>query len=101
MEEYKEGVTPNPCVVCNKEIKFGFLLEKSLALDADFLATGHYVRKIQNQKSPEGNPSASYGAGKIQKLLKGKDKEKDQSYFLWKLESGAIKKSFISDWYLF
>ncbi len=41
---YKKGITPNPCVVCNKEIKFGLLLEKALALDADYIATGHYAR---------------------------------------------------------
>ena len=48
-------------------------------MDADFVATGHYARKIQNPKS------------KIQKLLKGKDKEKDQSYFLWKLNQKQLK----------
>ena len=53
LEEYKKGVTPNPCVVCNKEIKFGLLLEKALALDADFIATGHYALKheVKSQKS--------------------------------------------------
>ena len=45
LEEYKKGITPNPCVVCNKEIKFGLLLGKALALDADFIATGHYAKK--------------------------------------------------------
>jgi tRNA-specific 2-thiouridylase len=79
LAEYQAGRTPNPCVVCNKEIKFGLLLEKSSALDTDFVATGHYVRKIQN---PEF---------KIPKLLKGKDKEKDQSYFLWRLNQKQLK----------
>jgi len=83
LEGYKKGITPNPCVVCNKEIKFGLLLEKALALDADFIATGHYARKqkIENRKQ------------KIEyKLLKAKDKNKDQSYFLWMLNQKQLKR---------
>jgi len=81
---YKKGITPNPCVVCNKEIKFGLLLEKALALDADFIATGHYAlkREIKNQKSKIKN----------YKLLKAKDKNKDQSYFLWMLNQKQLKR---------
>jgi len=85
LEEYKKGITPNPCVVCNKEIKFGLLLEKALALNADFVATGHYARlgrEIPNSKSQIPNI----------KLLKGKDKEKDQSYFLWMLNQNQLKR---------
>ncbi len=73
LKEYKAGKTPNPCVVCNKEIKFGLLLNKALNLGADYLATGHYVR-LKNGK-----------------LFKGKDKEKDQSYFLWQLDQKQLK----------
>ena len=80
LDSYKKGITPNPCVVCNKEIKFGLLLEKALALNADYIATGHYARKIQNPKS------------KIQNLLKAKDKNKDQSYFLWMLNQKQLKR---------
>jgi len=69
----KEGLTPNPCVVCNKEIKFGLFLKKALSLGADYIATGHYVQL------------------KDGKLYKGKDKTKDQSYFLWKLNSKILK----------
>lgn len=72
LTEYKKGVTPNPCVVCNKEIKFGFLIKKALLLGADFVATGHYAR-IQKGK-----------------LLMGKDKNKDQSYFLWQLDKEQL-----------
>jgi len=72
--EYKKGNTPNPCVVCNKEIKFGFLIKKALSLGADFIATGHYAR-IQNGK-----------------LFKGEDGEKDQSYFLWQLSQSQLKR---------
>lgn len=77
LEDYKNGITPNPCVSCNKEIKFGLLLEKSLKLGADFFATGHYSRLRR--------------AGKKFKLLKGKDKKKDQSYFLWRLNKKQLK----------
>lgn len=83
LKEYKEGRTPNPCVVCNKEIKFGLLLEKALKLDADFVATGHYARKSQNSKVKSQNYKY--------KLFKGKDKQKDQSYFLWQLTQKQLK----------
>ncbi|MDO8424577.1 MAG: tRNA 2-thiouridine(34) synthase MnmA [bacterium] len=76
---YKRGLTPNPCVVCNKEIKFGLLLERAMALNADFIATGHYVR-------------LSSSGDHAYKLLKGNDKEKDQSYFLWQLNQKKLKK---------
>ncbi len=82
LKEYKKDFTPNPCVVCNKEIKFGLLLGKALDLGADFIATGHYARK-QGIKNWE--QEIEY------KLLKGKDKAKDQSYFLWKLNQGQLK----------
>ena len=77
LKEHKKGSTPNPCVVCNKEIKFGLLMEKALKTGADYVATGHYSRiKFQNSKF---------------KLLKGKDRGKDQSYFLWQLEQKQLK----------
>jgi len=74
---YKKGATPNPCVVCNKQIKFGLLFQKAKSLGADFIATGHYVRlkKQDNELS----------------LIKAKDKEKDQSYFLWKLNQNQLR----------
>jgi len=78
LREYKKGTTPNPCVVCNKEIKFGLLLNKALELDADFIATGHYARL--------GRETSKY------KLLRGKDRQKDQSYFLWMLGQRQLKK---------
>ncbi len=74
LKEYKAGNTPNPCVVCNKEIKFGFLIEKALKMGAGFVATGHYA-KIRSGK-----------------LLKGGDKEKDQSYFLWQLNQKQLSR---------
>lgn len=69
LEEYKAGRTPNPDILCNKEIKFKAFLEYALALGADHIATGHYARK--KNTSPEHA-----------QLLKGLDSNKDQSYFL-------------------
>lgn len=81
LKEYQKGNTPNPCVVCNKEIKFGLLLEKALALGADFIATGHYARK----KKIKRNQKIEY------KLLRARDKQKDQSYFLWQLNQKQLR----------
>ncbi len=111
--EHKKGTTPNPCVVCNKEIKFGLLLEKALSLDADFVATGHYARlrqEIPNGSQPKAGRAAGRDArasreagapvlgleSKFQipdyKLLKAKDKNKDQSYFLWQLSQNQLSR---------
>lgn len=72
IEGYRAGITPNPDVMCNKEIKFGLFLEKALAAGADHVATGHYVRIAQKK-------NGAYA------LYAAKDKTKDQSYFLWTL----------------
>ena len=80
----KKGITPNPCVLCNKEIKFGLLLEKALALDADYIATGHYATKYEVKS--QNSKVKSY------KLLGAKDKNRDQSYFLWKLNQKQLKR---------
>lgn len=69
VEQYAQGVTPNPCLECNRHIRFEWLLNNALSLDADYLATGHYARVRQD------------GNGKFQ-LLKGLDDAKDQSYVL-------------------
>ncbi len=86
LKEYKAGNTPNPCVVCNKEIKFGLLIEKALKLGADFVATGHYARFCRETRNPKSEiRNYEY------KLLKGRDKDKDQSYFLWQLNQRQSK----------
>jgi len=76
LKAHKIGLTPNPCVVCNKEIKFGLLFRKLKTLKADYIATGHYAR-LRRTKS---------GC----KLLKGRDRNKDQSYFLWRLNQKLL-----------
>jgi tRNA-specific 2-thiouridylase len=97
LKEEKAGLTPNPCVVCNKEIKFGLLLEKAFKLKADFVATGHYARK-RELKTPLAVPlSAEQRARqnsklKTFKLLRAKDKNKDQSYFLWRLNQKQLSR---------
>lgn len=73
IEEYRKGRTPNPDVLCNREIKFGAFWRKAKELGADYIATGHYARNIHGQ------------------LLEGKDKEKDQSYFLWMLNQEDLE----------
>jgi tRNA-specific 2-thiouridylase len=84
---YADATTPNPCFNCNRGIRFGFLMQKALALGADYLATGHYARvlKMGNEEwgtantsahSPLPTPHAPF------KLLKGRDAKKDQSYVL-------------------
>ena len=80
--EYKEGRTPNPDILCNKEIKFDVFLSKAESLGADYIATGHYCIKKESKK----------GNKKIYKLIEGKDKTKDQSYFLCQLNQIQLSK---------
>ena len=82
-EEYKNGRTPNPDILCNREIKFDLFLKKAIELGADFVATGHYCRK--EEVIIDGN--------KIQRLLAGKDSLKDQSYFLCQVNQFQLSKS--------
>jgi len=94
LREYQRGRTPNPCIVCNKEIKFGLLLEKALRLKGDFVATGHYAclrREISNPLNPKGTPRRVASQTPKYKLMRAKDKEKDQSYFLWQLSQKQLK----------
>src|SRR3990167_6786297 len=90
ISEYKIGKTPNPDVVCNKEIKFGAFLKKDISMGADFVATGHYAQTSEAEivfSQVLGSPSlAQPDHSKKQFLLRrGKDPSKDQSYFLWTL----------------
>src|SRR4030043_249481 len=98
LKDSKLGLTPNPCVVCNKEIKFGLLFKKLNALKADYIATGHYARlrrEIPNSKfSPYGgSPAGRQITNYKYSLIRAKDKNKDQSYFLWKLDQKILKKT--------
>jgi tRNA-specific 2-thiouridylase len=79
IDEHSRGRTPNPCIECNRQIRFNFLLNRALALDADYLATGHYaqIRRLD---------------GSFQ-LLKGRDEAKDQSYVLHVMGQAELSRS--------
>lgn len=79
LDDYKNGRTPNPDVLCNKEIKFKIFLDYAQILGADYIATGHYAQKIEKE-------GRTY-------LHKGADKTKDQSYFLHAVDEKAFSKT--------
>ncbi|WP_024851009.1 tRNA 2-thiouridine(34) synthase MnmA [Hydrogenovibrio kuenenii] len=80
LTEYAAGRTPNPDILCNKEVKFKAFLDHAMTLGADYIATGHYARIHQDEK------------GKFH-LLKGLDNNKDQTYFLYTLQQNQLAKS--------
>ena len=82
--EYERGRTPNPDVLCNREIKFDVFLREALKLGADYVATGHYCRKAE-ETLPDGRV--------IYKLLAGSDPNKDQSYFLCQLSQEQLSRA--------
>lgn len=77
-DEYLNGRTPNPCILCNRHMKFGYLLQVADELGADFLATGHYARIDHS--------------GNVPVLRRGSDRKKDQSYFLFTLTAEQLKR---------
>ncbi len=79
IKEYKRGNTPNPDILCNREIKFGILMKFAMEQGADFIATGHYA-KLGQDKSGEWS------------IQEPKDKEKDQTYFLWAVKQELYPK---------
>ncbi|MGG8497876.1 tRNA 2-thiouridine(34) synthase MnmA [Tenacibaculum sp. TC6] len=81
--EYEKGRTPNPDVLCNREIKFDVFMDIALSLGADYVATGHYCRKAEEVIAGK----------KVYKLLAGKDTNKDQSYFLCQLSQEQLSKA--------
>jgi len=89
IREYRAGRTPNPDVMCNKEIKFGLFLKRALREGADFIATGHYVRL--KPQFPISNFQFSRKPQTGFRLLQAIDKNKDQSYFLWTLTQAQLK----------
>ena len=102
--EYKKGRTPNPDVMCNKEVKFGAFFKKALSMGADFVATGHYAQNKPSTKQLLSCDSLSnlnvinesniaYVAESTAScLVKGVDPSKDQSYFLWTLNQKQLSK---------
>ncbi|MDY6801632.1 MAG: tRNA 2-thiouridine(34) synthase MnmA [Bacteroidota bacterium] len=81
IDEYLDGKTPNPCVLCNTKIKWNVLLRKANELNCDFIATGHYAQIIKTDSKYI--------------IKRAKDLKKDQSYFLWGLTQDILKKSIL------
>jgi len=91
IEEYRVGRTPNPDVLCNREVKFGAFWKKAKEMGADFIATGHYARK-REALNPKSETRNNFRNSKFEIrvsaswiLQEGQDAVKDQSYFLWTL----------------
>jgi tRNA-specific 2-thiouridylase len=77
---YRSGITPNPCLACNREVRWGFLLDRARSLGASFMATGHYCRLVRDSN---GNT----------RLLRGVDSAKDQSYVLYMLDQKRLSQA--------
>lgn len=107
IEEYKKGRTPNPDVMCNKEIKFGAFYKKARAMGADFIATGHYAQNFIHPSAEKDSirnrlslpsyarraPTPTISAGTFSALGAGFDKGKDQSYFLWTIPQEVLART--------
>lgn len=102
IDGYRMGLTPNPDVMCNKEIKFGLFLERALKLGTDFMATGHYVRlrrtRNPNLRTHPNTPNEKIRSIRVNSyfshrssLFEAEDKNKDQSYFLWILKTEQLR----------
>ncbi len=81
IDEYRKGRTPNPDVMCNRQVKFGSFLDEALRQGADYVATGHYAQNIVNAD----------GEHEVFELHEGHDANKDQSYFLWTLNQKDLE----------
>ncbi len=107
-DEYKAGRTPNPCVLCNQNLKFGRLIDRADQLGADFIATGHFARveRVENTSelrssgresapslSPESQSRLTSAASGRYLLRRGRDLKKDQSYFLFSLRQDQLARA--------
>jgi tRNA-specific 2-thiouridylase len=101
-DEYKAGRTPNPCVMCNQNLKFGRLIDRAHQLGADYIATGHFAR-IELASHINGRAELPLGQDAQQRvpteyngrylLKRGRDLKKDQSYFLFSLRQGQLARA--------
>jgi len=95
VDSYTKGLTPNPCILCNRHIKFPYLLKEADKRGAEFIATGHYAR-VRNALCVTRNELKDKNASRIThhglRLLKGIDPKKDQSYFLYVLRQEELKR---------
>ena len=85
IDGYAQGITPNPCLTCNRHIRWEFLLNRALSMGADYMATGHYARLERSPDQPV-------------RLLKGIDAHKDQSYVLSILDQAQLQRRDLTDW---
>ncbi len=107
-DEYKAGRTPNPCVMCNQNLKFGRLIDRADQLGADFIATGHFARveRVENTSelrssgresapslSPKSQSRLTSAATGLYLLKRGRDLKKDQSYFLFSLRQDQLSRA--------
>src|SRR3989338_1472453 len=97
IREYRAGRTPNPDVMCNKEVKFGAFLKKAISIGADYIATGHYARNSLTENflaflHPSGGTFRRRNFPQGNLLLRCKDPSKDQSYFLWTFTQKQLSK---------
>jgi tRNA-specific 2-thiouridylase len=102
-DEYKAGRTPNPCVLCNQNLKFGRLIDRADQLGADFIATGHFARVERAVGAPASGtasfenglntPCPEAGAPGRYLLKRGRDLKKDQSYFLFSLRQDQLARA--------
>lgn len=88
LKAYKSGITPNPDIMCNREIKFGLFFDRALVEGAEMVATGHYARIASVNPKPNGNKIVD----QQYELLAAVDKNKDQSYFLYTLDQFHLAK---------
>ncbi|MBA3060738.1 MAG: tRNA 2-thiouridine(34) synthase MnmA [Nitrospirae bacterium] len=95
VDSYTKGLTPNPCILCNRHIKFPYLLKEADRRGAEFIATGHYAR-VRNALCVTRNELKDKNASRIThhglRLLKGIDPKKDQSYFLYVLRREELER---------
>ncbi len=97
IDEYRKGRTPNPDIMCNQEIKFKLFLETALEDGADMIATGHYARVVASHQSPVTSKklqaTSNKQLGTFYQLHMAADKNKDQTYFLYRITEEALAKT--------
>jgi tRNA-specific 2-thiouridylase len=91
LEGYQQGITPNPDVMCNREMKFGVLWEWAKEQDFESIATGHYARKLEGGSESDGSGTQSEIIHHRSSILKGADPNKDQTYFLAMMQPEQVR----------
>ncbi len=91
--EYGRGRTPNPCLACNEHVKFRALLDRAVALEADYLATGHYAQIARGTGAARPESPPETGCEAQYRLLRAVDPSKDQSYFLYTMGQAELAKT--------